>query len=57
MPGRQAGRVLLSGPADRLPLAVTCATRHVNLVLVIIAVVLGPKAMAMVCAYLTTSQF
>ena len=47
---------LLGGPDHRLPLAVACATRHVNLVLVIIARVRGPS-MAMVCAYLTNSQF
>ena len=48
---------LLGGPDHRLPLAVACATRHVNLVLVITAGVRGPMAMAMamVCAYLIVS--
>ena len=46
---------LLGGPDHRLPLAVACATRHVNLVLVITAGVRGPRAMAMVCAYLIVS--
>ena len=46
---------LLGGSDHRLPLAVACATRHVNLVLVITAGVRGPRAMAMVCAYLIVS--
>ncbi len=45
----------LGGTCHRLPLAVACATRHVNLVLVITVAVRGPRAMAMVCVYLIVS--